>query len=160
MERQGHKRQRVLLWLLVIGCMGVIFAFSAQAAADSEYTSSRVIRFLLTCLDREFVSLSPAEQLLRTAAWSHTVRKLAHFAVFALLGFLSFAAFSASLPPRRAFSAAAALGMVWGVLDEVHQRFVPGRSCELRDMCIDFAGVLLGAGVMLLAIRMIKKRNE
>ena len=58
------------------------------------------------------------------------------------------------------FRSAAALGMVWGVLDEVHQRFVPGRSCELRDMCIDFAGVLLGAGVMLLAIRMIKKRNE
>ena len=40
------------------------------------------------------------------------------------------------------------IGTVYAVSDEVHQLFVEGRSCELRDMLIDSAGVV--AGVLLM----------
>lgn len=40
-----------------------------------------------------------------------------------------------------------AIGAFYAVTDEVHQYFVPGRSCELRDMLIDACGV--AAGVLL-----------
>lgn len=33
--------------------------------------------------------------------------------------------------------------------DELHQYFVPGRACSLRDVCIDSAGALLGVLIML-----------
>ena len=36
------------------------------------------------------------------------------------------------------------IGALYAVTDEFHQLFVAGRSCELRDMCIDAAGVLCG----------------
>lgn len=36
------------------------------------------------------------------------------------------------------------LGMVYAVSDEIHQLFVEGRSCEVRDMLIDSAGVAVG----------------
>ena len=92
--------------------------------------------------------------------WTFVVRKLAHFSIFAVLGLLGFAAFSVDLPPRRAFPAALILGAVRAILDEVHQSFVPGRSCEVRDMCIDFAGVLLGAAFLLLILLFIKHQNN
>ena len=40
-----------------------------------------------------------------------------------------------------------AIGAFYAVTDEIHQYFVPGRSCELRDMLIDACGV--AAGVLL-----------
>ena len=45
------------------------------------------------------------------------------------------------------------------VTDELHQRFVPERSCEPRDMCIDAAGVALGALIMI-AIVMRQRGNR
>ena len=42
------------------------------------------------------------------------------------------------------------IGTLYAVTDEFHQSFVPGRSCELRDMMIDSAGVAAGALVLLL----------
>ena len=150
---------RLALWALVIAWMAVIFHFSAQAADDSDRTSGRVVAWLIDHFDRSFSSLSPEAQLLRMEAWSFAVRKLAHFVVFAVLGLLTFAAFSADLPPRRAFPAALGLGAVRGVLDEVHQSFVPGRSCELRDMGIDFAGVLLGAAFLLFILYCMQRKK-
>jgi 2-dehydropantoate 2-reductase len=67
--------------------------------------------------------------------------------------------FSVNLPLRRAFPAALGLGTARGVLDEVQQAFVPGRSCEFRDMCIDAAGVLLGAAFLLLILHLIQRKK-
>lgn len=151
--------QRIALWLLVAACMAVIFAFSAQPAAASSQTSGWVIRWLLSRFDGNFSGLSPEEQLLRMEAWSHAVRKLAHFTIFALLGFFAFGAFSMDMPSKRAFPAALVLGTAWGILDEIHQLFVPGRSCEFADMCIDGAGALLGTALSLLILLFIKHRK-
>lgn len=150
---------RIVLWALVAAWMGLIFCLSAQVAQDSQQTSGRVIRWLLIHFDKSFLNLSPEEQLLRIDDWSFVVRKLAHFVLFAVLGFLCFAAFSADLPPRRAFPAALILGVARAVLDEVHQAFVPGRSCELRDVCIDSAGVLLGAAFLLFILTLIQQKK-
>ena len=150
---------RIVLWALVVLWMAVIFSFSAQVADDSDQTSGRVIRWLLSTFDKGFLALSPEEQLVRMEGWSFVVRKLAHFTIFAVLGFLCFAAFSGDLPPRRAFPAALGLGGARAVLDEVHQSFVPGRSCELRDMGIDFVGVLVGAAFLLLILYWIQRKK-
>ena len=150
---------RIALWALAVAWMIVIFSFSAQAAEASDRSSGRVIRWLLIHFDSNFSSLSPSDQLLRIDDWSFAIRKLAHFILFAVLGFLAFAAFSVGMPPRKAFLAALALGAVRSILDEVHQAFVPGRSCEFRDMCIDFAGVLLGAAFLLLILSCIQRKK-
>ena len=159
MERRRKIWLRIVLWALVIFWMGVIWSLSAQVREDSAETSSGIIRWLLEHLDKSFLDLSAEEQLLRVEGLSFLVRKSAHLCLFAVLGFLSFAAFSVDLPPRRAFPAALGLGAVRAVLDEVHQSFVPGRSCEFRDMCIDSAGVLLGAAFLLLILSLIQRKK-
>ena len=151
---------RLVPWLLVLLWMGVIFYFSQENGEQSAGTSERVICFLLTRFDPGFLDLTAKEQTLRIRAWSTVVRKMAHFTLFGVMGLLSFGAFSVVLPPRRAFWAALGLGMLQGILDEVHQLFVPGRACEIRDMAIDTAGVALGVLVMLLLFSLVKRKKE
>jgi VanZ family protein len=48
---------------------------------------------------------------------------------------------------RRALGAAI-IATMYGVLDEFHQRLVPGRSFEIMDMAADAAGAALAAGAL------------
>ncbi|MGB5540538.1 MAG: VanZ family protein, partial [Gammaproteobacteria bacterium] len=42
---------------------------------------------------------------------------------------------------------------LYGVLDEIHQYFVPGRQADVLDVLADVSGGLLGAGLMFLLLR-------
>lgn len=65
----------------------------------------------------------------------------AHFAAYAVLGALALAGFA---EPRR-WLAAAALASAYGITDEFHQAFVPGRTPDPADWALDTAGALVGA---------------
>lgn len=78
-----------------------------------------------------------------------------HFAEFAVLGFLlahaclrTFAAHAPGLPPRRsswrAVGVAMLAGVLWGLFDEIHQAFVPGRSADVLDLAADTLGTVGG----------------
>lgn len=41
--------------------------------------------------------------------------------------------------------------------DELHQFFVPGRSCQLRDVLIDTAGVVAGVGIQYILLKHFRK---
>jgi VanZ family protein len=49
--------------------------------------------------------------------------------------------------------AAAALATVYGMTDEFHQRFVPGRNSDWADVLADAVGAGLGAGATVLLLR-------
>ena len=51
-------------------------------------------------------------------------------------------------------------GTAYAASDELHQLFVPGRSCQFRDVCIDSAGVLAGVLVFSLIKHEIVKYKE
>jgi VanZ family protein len=72
-------------------------------------------------------------------------RKVAHFTEYAILGFLAARAFRTS--PRLAirqrwFLLCAALVVIYALLDEYHQSFVPSRTASIFDSMIDMAGGL------------------
>jgi VanZ family protein len=46
---------------------------------------------------------------------------------------------------------------LYGLLDEFHQSFVPGRSCDIFDWIADTAGSLPGSLIGLRILRMAKK---
>lgn len=72
--------------------------------------------------------------------WDLVLRKLAHFAEYAILGGLLLRAL------RRPWLALA-LGSLYAVTDEVHQTFVRGRVGSPKDWAIDTAGVAVGVVV-------------
>lgn len=90
----------------------------------------------------------------------HRFDKIAHLFEFSLLGFfLSFGYFKTLTLPSGAKSILALItGLTLGLLDELHQLFVPGRTSALWDVAADGAGVAIGILVyMYLAKR--KKRS-
>jgi VanZ family protein len=64
----------------------------------------------------------------------------AHVALFGVLSILAVRAFGES---RRAWFAALWLTLIYGLLDEFHQYFVPGRTPDTLDVACDAAGAIL-----------------
>jgi VanZ family protein len=67
------------------------------------------------------------------------VDKVAHFGAYAVLGALLAFAVHRS---RVSVLVAVALGVLYGLSDEVHQMYVPGRSPDVLDWAADAAGVI------------------
>lgn len=86
----------------------------------------------------------------------HITRKLAHFTEYAILGFLAARAFRASPRPAiytRWFLICATLIVVYALMDEYHQSFVPSRTASVTDSLIDIAGGLT-------ALLVVRKRQS
>lgn len=90
--------------------------------------------------------------------------KVAHFSEYAGLGFLLARALSGTVHrgwPWYAFVLlAAALGAFYGLTDELHQRFTPGRDPSLWDATADALGALTGAGVWSMWLRRLARLRE
>jgi VanZ family protein len=115
-------------------------AFISFASSDtfSAGNTSRIIGPLILWL---FPNTSP-ESL---AAVQLVTRKLAHFTEYAILGLLAARAFRTSSHitiRRRWFWISLGLIVVYALLDEYHQTFVPSRTGSVFDSLIDMAGGL------------------
>ncbi len=58
----------------------------------------------------------------------------------------------------RAILLAAVATSLYGATDELHQAFVPNRSCDIHDWLADPLGAALGASAMALALRLRRPR--
>ena len=114
--------------------------FISVASSDSfsANNTSRIIEPLILWL---FPNTSP-----ETLAAVHFItRKVAHFTEYAILAYLAARAFRTSPRPaisERWFLICATLIVVYALLDEFHQSFVPSRTASIHDSLIDIAGGL------------------
>lgn len=143
---------------ITILIMAFIFYQSALPAVLSSEMSGHLERIVAWILGK------PSESV------TFAVRKAAHVTEFAALGMSLFytvrdylewkcSRINVSVPQNRLTSQSAAsdrmhrivlpwvIGTLYAVSDEIHQLFVEGRSCEVRDMLLDSVGV--AAGVLL-----------
>ncbi len=148
----------VLAWALVAALAITIFALSSQPADASSDTSAGLIEVLYGTFFPSFSSLSADEQAQMIEDAQFAVRKTAHFSAYALLGILFFYAYSRhSDKMKLTVPAAWASASVYAATDEIHQYFVPGRSCELRDVFIDSAGAAVGLALAVLCVLIYRK---
>lgn len=133
-------KKRILFLLLSLVLMGSIFYLSDMPAVQSTQVSAPIA---------ESTGLSQT-----------TVRKIAHFlCYFALSGSL-FGFFSAFPSLRWPAMPAFCTTVFYAVTDEIHQAFVPGRSCELRDLLIDSAGALAFLLLWVLGVCLLRARKK
>ncbi len=122
--------------------MFVIFLFSSQTGEESSEVSNAVLRFILEKLSD--ILPETAALFLQTK-----IRKAAHFFIYMLLGiFLFLTAKETGIKKKAAPVAAWVIAFLYAGTDEIHQRFVPGRSGQFTDVCLDSAGAL--AGILLM----------
>jgi VanZ family protein len=72
--------------------------------------------------------------------------KIEHGLVYGILGILCFRALGRSfrLSIAAMVAAGTAIALAYGISDELHQIFVPGRNADPRDVVADAIGGLLG----------------
>jgi len=80
-----------------------------------------------------------------SVSWIPLADKFVHVALYAILSVLSLRTFVSvkAMAKHYAIFATLLLAVVWGVLDEVHQSEVPGRSSEISDVVADGFGAVL-----------------
>ncbi|MCI9174984.1 MAG: VanZ family protein [Lachnospiraceae bacterium] len=139
--------KKILTGLLVLGWMGIIFAFSAQNAAESSQTSQSLSYRIAEWQNRLFGQEKTEEELLEQAEGMQLViRKGAHMSEYALLTILLALHLGCySFPKKRILILAFAAAVCYAATDEFHQLFVPGRAGRITDVCIDGVGCLAGA---------------
>ncbi len=161
-ENKNRRRLRVFIrFAAVLLWCALIFSMSARPADLSSQDSGRLVETIVHVLHRDFdqLPMQTREQIRQRT--EVVVRKSAHMAEYAVLGILLLTwakeAFLAWTPLRLWFLSWG-LAVLYAASDEFHQRFVPGRSGEVRDVLIDAAGAAIGLAVFLLCRRFAKKR--
>ena len=105
---------RFLVWLPVVTWAGVIF----------------------------FVSAQPKETFDRLGLSGLLISSLGHLVTYGILMYLVVLAlhYGSSLPARYLFVCAFVLVALYGLSDEYHQSFVPGRTATIWDWLVDLVG--------------------
>ena len=156
--------------------MVFIFAQSAMPDYVSDEESSYIVDIVKGIINT--VSNSTIDLELLTTI----VRKLAHFTEYMVFGaslVLSIKSLAEIISARKNketvpsnqeetkskslilwFLLAWAFGTLYAISDELHQYFVPGRSCEVRDMCIDSAGVAVGCIICMIILKNLNKKRK
>ena len=76
--------------------------------------------------------------------WDFVLKKTAHLTEYAILYFLVFRAVNKKLKKMINWLTPFLITIPYAVSDEIHQYFIPGRSCRWYDVMIDISGMLIG----------------
>ncbi len=140
---------------------GVIWNFSAQTAAVSGDLSDRLLWRMLAAVSPAFAAADGAVQSASVELLSFFERKAAHMFLYFTLVLLVWLALGPWVRgKRRQMPLAAVLTAVLAGLDEYHQTFVPGRSGEVRDVCVDMTGALIALALALVLLWVDRCRRQ
>lgn len=120
----GAWKRRLYLWGPVVICMAAIFWLSAQPKPPE-------VSWLKLIINGQDQS-----------------DKLKHFVAYALLGALIWRALNRRSPKWWQVAATVGLAAAYGLTDESHQIYVPGRSFDLFDLSADAIGAAVAALVL------------
>ena len=137
--------------------MVFIFLMSAKNAVQSGAMSGGLIKQLAPLINSKFNLLDEVSQADFIESLQGVVRTLAHFFEFTLLGALGFFAFRFTLNCRKKVVVFGVLmGCIYALTDEIHQIFVPGRTFQLKDVLVDWGGILLGTAIAFVLCKFIE----
>jgi len=75
--------------------------------------------------------------------------KLQHLSAYFVLGMLALRGFAwGQAPTGGAALSSLVIAFVFGASDELHQHFVPGRTCDVFDWMSDVAGASIGVAIV------------
>ena len=155
-----HKTVWITL-VAAIAVMAAIFFFSSQTKDESSDTSGVIVDLYINLFVPGFDEMTADAQNAVLKNLSHTIRKLAHFTEYAVLGFvltLHIHELKDKMNARLNKLWSVIVGVLYAASDEFHQYFVPGRSMQLKDIAIDSAGIL--TGFVIISCIMATLRNK
>lgn len=116
----------MLLWMFLI------FLMSSFDATESANQSNFIVNIITDIFKIENIELL-----------SFIIRKLAHFTEYLILGFLTINMLNKNDISKK-YLISILICIIYATSDEIHQIFVPGRACQIRDILIDSIGSITG----------------
>ncbi len=148
---------RFILVLLLILTFGMIFNFSNQDSEKSGSTSQKVTEAITKDI-KSIQKLNKNEKAKVIDKIEDVIRKIAHFSLYALIGFLLMALFSTyNINEKNKIISTIIIGAIYAISDEFHQSFISGRSGQVSDVFLDTLGVTVGGLFIILIIKTVKK---
>lgn len=145
-----NKHIVVLSWIAVVAMAGIIFWMSANTGTN---------------INQGLGIISAIKGFLSSIALSifgHEVdvSPVGHFTEYFIFGVLLLNALRFHMPLWRAALIALLIGSSYGVTDEIHQYFVPDRSCDPMDWLVDTIAVGIGALICRYAVKKTSERKK
>ena len=148
------KKRNAVFLILLIFWMALIFWFSSQDSDESTEQSDVIVDKIVSEI---YDNAEDAPDFIELA-----VRKAAHFSLYLALGLLALGTVTRDgMTGGRRYIYSQLICTSYAATDEFHQLFVPGRSGNPVDVCIDSAGACIGIllGLLFLHIfRRLKRR--
>ena len=127
--------------------MLLIFLMSSFDATESTNQSNFIVNIITNIFKIENIELL-----------SFIIRKLAHFTEYLILGFLTINMLNKNDISKK-YLISILICIIYATSDEIHQIFVPGRACQIRDILIDSIGSITGVYLYKLINTKILKNN-
>ena len=142
--RNGTRRFAIASWVFVALWAAFIFFMSSNTSTGLNEGLGVFSRIYQVMKDVQASLLGPGVDVLSS---------IAHFCEYTVFGALLANALRCHMPLGRACVLAIVCGSLYGVTDEFHQLFVPGRAGKLTDVLIDCIGVSLITAVLWLRFK-------
>lgn len=126
----------VILLIMLLSLFAIIFKFSSQDGEESLNLSKKLAGEIVTTVDKNNSITDTNKAIKKT---NKIVRKSAHFSLYIIVGILLMTLFYTISNRQYNGILSFIIGFLYAVSDETHQMFVPGRSAQITDVCIDSA---------------------
>ena len=146
--------KRMILISALIVWIGVILFLSFQTGPDTAGTSLGLTEYILQFFYRGDIPQNVLEH------WHMVFRLWAHPAIFFFYGTLIMAVMMEFTGKSKiAYGVAIFSGILLSVLTEVGKWNIPGRHCDIKEMLLNIAGVMIGTSLMLLVYLIKRSRS-
>ncbi len=152
-------KSQIIYGILTLAVMVCIFLFSCENADKSSDTSGRFVNLIISIFYGDYDEMATAEQEIIRGNISHFIRKTAHFVIYSALGFFAFLTSGQKKFICRGTLLTVMFCGLYAVTDEIHQYFVPGRACMIRDMLLDTCGSLTGIIFSLVFMKIFQRKK-
>ncbi|GAA0817612.1 VanZ family protein [Clostridium tertium] len=135
-----NKNKKMISWIMLIACMGIIFFMSHQPGEVSSSQSELVLKifsFLGIELNQYFGELATL-----------VIRKTAHFSEYLILFLFAYNVSRFYFTTKKARLYSIIFVFLYASTDEFHQYFIPGRNMAFKDVLIDTSGGVIGYLIM------------
>lgn len=149
--------KKIVSIIVAVIWMSIVFSFSNQQGEGSSSTSKSVSEFIINIIDiKHTYTDSEKEKVIQTL--EPYVRKLAHFAIYAIGGIAIInCVIQFTQSEKTTIVTSSLMGIIYAISDELHQLLVSGRSGKVQDVIIDLLGISTGIMLYLLIREFYKK---
>lgn len=130
--------------IFTLAWMAIIFTMSSFNSIESANQSNYIVNIISNVLNINNIELL-----------SFIIRKLAHFTEYLILGFLTINMLDKNDISKK-YLISILICIIYATSDEIHQIFVPGRTCQIKDILIDSIGSITG----IYLYKLISKRKK